>query len=525
MPKQPIYRISVRTPEHIAQNTHHVKEASSALLKVIKDIDLHLKKGSDNGAIFNLEEAITGFKKGKQEVSQKLQFRLETFSDLVDRLASQPGSRKLHDFKIPILKQCVSSFEGILHSLYKKKALILLEIFSKEELEDPLKQGNISYILKHLNVSDEKKDEVKKLALCLAEEIELRKNGYIIIYSTPQGLISNELSEEERKKPVSFMEDEYIWYLKRLGFNDPQIEEQAGKVNGRTIDRWADDLKKDLSHTIEAVSISAQRAKLKLIPPTNDNGAVKPKESTTTESPPLKNHNPLKKVSPGEVKHLDEISRDKLICETYNMVAHHPIPDYKDFLEQVLKELNKQRAFRELNFSTDQLMNLLEEKFSLTERHYKITQTYKELVKKEGEPKVTEEMLGNALGKTDGLDLDIEAINDSEVYAIEFPFKPSINTTLYEDIVSLQIPLFDEIGIQYGSKLRFPSYHQVAIKYTDIDDPDKSEALHASFHNYNMKKIIDVVLIDKNGTAKSKTLPTAECRLIAKQLKGNNPIL
>jgi hypothetical protein len=87
-------------------------------------------------------------------------------------------------------------------------------------------------------------------------------------------------------------------------------------------------------------------------------------------------------------------------------------------------------------------------------------------------------------------------------------------------VYRVEIPLFDGIGIKYGPEEGFPSYHQVAIQYTAIGNPVKAERLHPDFHNYNMKKIIDVVLIYKDGRKEPKTLPTAECKSILEQIKN-----
>ncbi len=86
------------------------------------------------------------------------------------------------------------------------------------------------------------------------------------------------------------------------------------------------------------------------------------------------------------------------------------------------------------------------------------------------------------------------------------------------DIVALNCPLLAEIGVSYGPAEGLPSYHQLAIKYTAIGDPVKRERLHNDFHNYNMKKIIPVEITYSDGTKRSLTIHTAECKRILEEL-------
>ena len=92
-------------------------------------------------------------------------------------------------------------------------------------------------------------------------------------------------------------------------------------------------------------------------------------------------------------------------------------------------------------------------------------------------------------------------------------------------IVNINCPLLDALNkkskgqIQYKNGCRFPSQHDISIAYTNIGDPYIRQSLHKTFHNFNMKRIIDVELIYLDGRKESLTVSTAQCKRILEEIR------
>jgi hypothetical protein len=133
--------------------------------------------------------------------------------------------------------------------------------------------------------------------------------------------------------------------------------------------------------------------------------------------------------------------------------------------------------------------------------------------------------------KREGITLSPEAINNklteefglthldyfSRLINIPLPSTAASQEQNGVHIIKVSCPLLDKLGVKYDQGL--PSYHQLAIKYTAIGDPKTATALHTSFHNFHMAKIIDVEITYSNGKRESLIIPTAECKRILEELK------
>ncbi len=80
-------------------------------------------------------------------------------------------------------------------------------------------------------------------------------------------------------------------------------------------------------------------------------------------------------------------------------------------------------------------------------------------------------------------------------------------------ISGLDCPFLNDLGVDY-KKRGIPSVHQVAINYTSTKGTPKGSRLHDTFHNFNMKHILPVILTYSDGTQTKRIIPVALCKLI-----------
>ncbi len=515
-------RIGWGSPVNRRPQNLYVKKILKYFRSVVDEIDKGLKRGNDNAVIITLVKTFSDFRETKEGLASH-KITVERLSDIADLIAVKSTKGKTPE--IEDLRNCLSSFEPILQSLYRKKAFVLLRTFNKDELKDSAKAKEISFALNILFIRDRNKDEIIEIAIKLAEEIELRKSGYIVVnYLSDGTFVEKEMSEEERAKISSFMADEYIWYMKRLGFDDGQIELVSGKFNGITFDDFAKNIKGRLTPVPIHVHLSGKKIHVKNTTG-NGNGIVKPAQPEITKSPgnsngsTVKPTQPVKKASPKEITPLDDTSRDKLICETYRDLVQYPTSSYEDFLEKLSKELNKQRAFKELGFDSDKLKIHIEKKIGLTENHFKVLRTYRELLKTF--ERISFEALLTALGKD--FNTEIVALKTLGIIELSSSVQDSPVQLAEQNTDSIVAPksLVDSLIDGDTGKVN-PKGHVLSIKSNInevkiIDGPDgRTMEVHNSVSNANLHqvKLNHALELLNNGSLV----------IYGSQAKGNLPI-
>ncbi len=489
-----------QSPRHTAK-AHLTKKHSLYLLESIEEIDQLLKHGLDNAAIIKARSTLVGYEEMKSWFSELTNRSIQA-KPLLFKGSQQPQillSNRVIDFGLTKLKECLASLEGVLSSFNTKKAFILLNIFNAEELKDPNKSKDIASVLELLFINENERENFIQTA------IEFDKKS----------------KDKANTKPFSFMTDDYKWYLTRIGFNNEQIEIESEKLNGKSFNQCAEEIRKTLISRQQAESARIFKAKQIAEADKSSNNEPQQASVVINGSATHENHKIHK-----EPKHLTDIEMNELVIKTYKSVIHYPFHNYQGFLKQLLTELNKHQAFKKSDFNEDKLETLLKKNFELKKEHFDVIAAYKELRKIKGD--ITQQKLANKTGiELSILNNILEAINDSEIYNIDIDFcLPSDYSELDSPesngksltIVKINVPLFDIIEIDDYDK-KPPSSRFVSIRYTNIrGNPKEGDAWHDTYNMFRKNNIIDVVLRTDKGEEISRRITSAQCRGLLKKL-------
>ena len=354
-----IRRIPRKPGPQFTSQAYSAKKNSLDFLKSIEEIDEHLKDGLDTTAIIKIK-SILNKPVEIESCFSELSHKRTRSSLTIKGLPSPPTnhiSSRVRDFGIDKLKKCLSSFEDILYSLNRKKAFVLLNVLNIDELTNPDKVKDLSTILELLAVNENEQKNLVQIAIDLDKEIK----GKATVNGTPI----------QPEKISSFMADNYIWYLKRIGLNDEQIEIESKKLNGKSFTQWAEEIKAILASKREAQAVRLFQARAEIAK--QDINPV-PKKSPLVTTNDIDAKPKIHK----EPRRLNNEEIAELIFKTYKNTIHYP-HDYEGFLKQFLAELNKHQAFRELELDKNKLETLLMEKLGLEKIHFDVITAYKEL--------------------------------------------------------------------------------------------------------------------------------------------------
>ncbi len=478
-----------------------LKEVTGDLIK----IENRIKRGEDNAAFFMLNTIVTSLMKNP-----------EALSSYLDSIDPDLLNGATHGYGIHNIKKQIDAFPALLYSLERKKALILFNTFGLDRLLDTSQSRNISTALDYLNVRDQQRREtIIKMAFEISDEMKLKEAGYRVLARK----VDERMFTFGQGKTSFFMAVEYSDLLKRAGLDEEQIEEVANMHENKTLDVWVRNIRRSLGFEKPKAETSRNiiEARIDLTgSPQNGTNSPSPsiKNLTSTNGTTVTQENNLAKTNNGTKNNdseppaledkpivekpliteeaqfpaitisTDKLSSPQILTKEESLIFNEyctkkPIPDYNKFLENILFKLKGIGTFLTIKELQDILLNT----FGLTTANY----------------------------------FDREGIEDST----KVKFADAPNGTKLK-VTNLNCPLLDEIGVEYGPIKGLPSYHQLAIKYTDIGDPEKKKRLHTDFHNYNMKKIIGVKITYSNGTTtitESLTIPTAECKRILEELK------
>ena len=503
-----------------------------AFIHFVKDLDEKLKC-SDRAAIFEVGTFL------RELGGKKVQF-IESVRKFDNSMKAISRARKAiysPEIVVSQLVDCVNNLEGVLYSLQRKRAFILLKAFGIDGLSDTKNADDHLIACRYLGIGSEEKDEAVKMARVLGEEIKLTEGGLVIVTRDRLGKDTfKELTPEETKKTSVFMDEGYKWYLqKRLKLNDEQVEIECNKFDGKSFDQWVREIQSKLKPPLEDSYLRGPvMAKIALA----ETRTVTPyRNGERTEEPHVNgNGNGVAahvKISPRESQKLTEEEKRDLIASSYEDLIHYPNPraGYEDFLDRLLLVLNKQRAFKELNLTVNDLREEISKNLGLSEDHFQVILAHRELTKTE---RVIER---EDLAVRTGIDLKIldgviDIINSSGVYNVELNTPPVVAVDLMNDprtvtVIGLEIPIFNELKVDYGfDNARFPSSHEASNGVDDIkwSNSDRERKYHTNYQGFRHRHLLDVKLLLKEPLLDGKKvlserIPTAVCGRIWRELK------
>lgn len=419
-----------------------------------------------------------------------------------------------------------------------KKSVIVAKVFKKEELSLGVNY-RIEFVLEKLKVDYQD----KKFVLEKAQEVQNTLSESRDLSLCFDGL-------QELKSEIKILE---LFIKKHSDHNLKGIADlpkyfDHATYNDRNLDEWERDIKAELVSLKEkpAKKIESRSEPLNSTPtlktlhlqktlvitPTNPVPELHAsQEQLVSETNGLavpENHKVYK-----EPKHLNDVEISELILKTYKSVIQYPFHNYQDFLKQLLTELNKHRAFRELNLDEDKLGILLKEKIELDKTYFDVISAYKELRKVKGD--ITQQKLADKIRiELPILNNVLEKMNDLEIYNIDIDFRLPSNhsgeSTSNSNgksltIAKIDVPLFNIIEIDYKKKA--PSSRFVSIRYTNIKgNPKEGDAWHDTYNMFRKNNTIDVILETDDGKKIDRRISSAECRgLLEKLIKDGKVII
>ncbi len=337
-----ILRVSKRQAPKLPFEVHNATKVTKDIKRLIDTIEDGIKKSEDDRIYFEIKRAsLSKLLTNLNEIEHALRFQKRT------------------GISTSLLKEKINYLPGILSSIDRKKALILLKVFTVNDLRDVNKTKDIFIVLDDLKVKEqERKENIINDAINLASEMELRKNGYIIIsYNETGQIVLQEQNTKDSNSVSSYMTDEYIALLTKLRLTKTEIEEIANKHGDKTLNEWAEHLTKKLALQKEPKVIASTKEVLETRTNLANQNSESDKSNNHNNSQPqiaetLTSETPLviepPSTAPGNEQNLLPIPAPKpLTKEDINKLIINQwwsqtyVPDYKEFTEAMLHKLQK----------------------------------------------------------------------------------------------------------------------------------------------------------------------------------------
>ena len=362
-----------RKGPQLPPETHFARTLVKDVKKLLDSLEYRVKESEDDKAYFEAtKESQTILK--KYLTKSPTGTTLVTLLDNIDSKLLQPNSGLTRS------RERLKKLPEVLDSLERKKALILLKVFTLGDLQDSNKTEDVSKVLDYLNVrSPERKERIITDAIGLAHG-----------------------ESEGDKKPVSsYMTNEYIGLLQGLKLDKTEIETIASTHENKTLDEWSTYITKKLalekeSKTKNYRDIFEASKTLPANNNTNNNGTHTAKATDkpvvaspliaanepsppngTTVTPEAIESNPdlttitapseLDLVANAEPPVINNI--DQLTLKNYERFIKLPFTNYDTFLEKLLHELKGARIV-DSGLSMPDFKSQLEERFGLNEDYY-----------------------------------------------------------------------------------------------------------------------------------------------------------
>lgn len=395
------------------------------------------------------------------------------------QLSGLAGIGKISNPQANFLNSSLQALPDIVEGINRKKALILCQVFTQEDLQAVSESSDIEEALTVLSVSGERdRASVKTSAIHLTSLVETERLAYCV---TPG----------------------YKRFLEGYKL-DPNQEIQ--KYNGREINYWTDEIKRKIDLTHQRAFRLHQRA---VVETRNNIADKKPKAKpdTNSSSAPTDSHS---KKSPGTPRELTQAEIDALILHNFEETARHNVGSYNDFIraiasrvkhgvsEQVVCErLNRAgltendfhliRAYRELECHVNGGIDLISMERQL-EEHSGYTLN--------GSSSLRNRLIflrfqfPNLMGvkNSSGLVRDVEELNGKQ------PASLNSSTDIMEEFFTRPISRWES---NIGSLLRaigyedrtFNTIHDVHVKFHDLDGRKRGGPLRTQYEEFDKDKI------------------------------------
>jgi len=257
----------------------------------LDEIFENIRANRDDRAINELKTAIGYIKKHKEET------RTSSPNSLKGQMVVLLQLKRITQVEGEGLLSKINSLGDILEALNRKKALILCQVFTQEDLQVEWKNSDLEEAFVVLSVrGDKDKANVKKNALHLASIAESDRLTYCV---TPG-------------------------YKNFLEGYKLDANQEMQKYNEREFSYWVSEVQNKISEA-HAKASNLPRA---VVESRRKNGDSKPKR--TPDSKLASVVNPPKK-SPGTPKELTQEEIDAIMLHTFEEVAKHNIRSYDDF--------------------------------------------------------------------------------------------------------------------------------------------------------------------------------------------------